>query len=146
MAANIQQITIEATIEASIEKVWNTWTNAEDIKEWNNANDDWHTPNAEIDLRPGGKFVYRMEAKDGSFGFDFEGRFNDIVINKLISYTIADGRKVRIAFSAIGNTTKVEETFEAETINSLDLQRQGWQAILNNFKTYVEGKNKNSSN
>jgi uncharacterized protein YndB with AHSA1/START domain len=132
-------LTIEATINAPIEKVWQYWVMPEHITQWNNASDDWHTPHAENDLRVGGKFLSRMEAKDGSFGFDFIGTYNDIVPNQRIVYTIADGRKVSIDFSAAGNATKVTETFEAESVNAVELQRNGWQTILNNFKKYTEG-------
>jgi uncharacterized protein YndB with AHSA1/START domain len=105
---------------------------------WNSASDDWHTTKSTNDLRAGGKFSSRMEAKDGSFGFDFEGVYDTVVINQLIEYTLGDNRKVTIQFSTIGNQTTVIETFDAETENSIDLQRNGWQAIMNNFKKYVE--------
>ena len=131
-------ITVENTVKAPVEKVWSFWTKPEHITKWNNASDDWHTPHAENDLRTGGKFLARMEAKDGSFGFDFGGVYDEVKTNELISYTIGDGRKVAIEFTDNGNETKVVETFEAEDINSIDLQRTGWQAILDNFKKYVE--------
>jgi uncharacterized protein YndB with AHSA1/START domain len=131
-------ITVENTVNAPIEKVWDYWTKTEHVKHWNNASDDWHTPNAENDLRVGGNFVYRMEAKDGSFGFDFGGVYDSVDINKFIEYTIGDGRKVEITFEADGDKTKVTESFEAENMNSPELQKQGWQAILDNFKKYTE--------
>ena len=135
---NTTLITVEATVNASTEKVWKLWTEPEHITKWNNASDDWHTPHAENDLREGGKFMCRMEAKDGSFGFDFGGVYNEVKNNEYIAYTMNDGRKAEITFTANGNDTTISETFEAETENSIDLQRGGWQAILNNFKKYTE--------
>jgi uncharacterized protein YndB with AHSA1/START domain len=131
-------ITIENTINAPVEKVWKFWTGPEHIKKWNNASADWHTLHAENDLRVGGKFVSRMEAKDGSFGFDFGGVYDDVRLNEFIAYTLGDGRKVKIFFSELGNETKVVETFEAENLNSIEMQKEGWQAILDNFKKYTE--------
>lgn len=131
-------ITVENTINATVEKVWQYWTKPEYIIQWNNASDDWHTPRAENDLRVGGKFVSRMEAKDGSFGFDFGGVYNAVTTNEYIEYTLGDGRKVKINFTAGEDKTNVKESFEAETQNSVEMQRGGWQAILDNFKKYVE--------
>ena len=131
-------LTVENIIDAPVAKVWEYWTKPEHITKWNNASDDWHTPRAENDLRTGGKFSSRMEAKDGSFGFDFGGVYDDVITNKYIEYTLGDGRKVKIDFTPEGSTTKVSESFEAETMNSVDLQKSGWQAILNNFKNYTE--------
>ena len=131
-------ITIETTINAPVEKVWKFWTLPEHITKWNSASDDWHTPKAENDLRVGGKFAARMEAKDGSFGFDFGGVYDAVKTNELIEYTLGDGRKVAVHFTPNGNETKLSETFEAENTNSIEMQRSGWQAILNNFKKYVE--------
>lgn len=131
-------LTVEATINAPIEKVWNFWTSPEHITQWNNASPDWHTPKAENDLRVGGKFISRMEAKDGSFGFDFWGIYDEVVPNKVIAYTMGDGRKAKILFTTEGSAVKISETFEAENENPLDMQKTGWQAILNNFKKYVE--------
>jgi len=136
---NKPQITIEATINAPVEKVWKLWTGPEHIVKWNNASDDWHTTRAENDLRPGGKFLSRMEAKDGSFGFDFGGVYDEVITNKLIRYTIGDGRKVKVDFISNNNETKVITVFEAESQNPIEMQRGGWQAILNNFKKYAEG-------
>lgn len=133
-------VTVEVTVNAPIEKAWEVFTTPEHITKWNHASDDWHSPNAENDLRPGGTFVYRMEAKDGSFGFDFSGVYDEVKTNELITYTLGDGRKASIAFKAESDATKVTETFEAENVNSIELQRGGWQAILDNFKTVVEGK------
>ena len=131
-------ITVEATINSSVEKVWNLWTDPKHILHWNNASNDWHTPKAENDLRVGGKFLSRMEAKDGSFGFDFSGVYDEVKTHQLIAYTIDDGRKVKITFTGNDNETKVEETFEAENTHPIEMQRGGWQAILDNFKKYVE--------
>lgn len=131
-------ITVETLIEAPVEKVWQNWTTPEHITKWNNASDDWHTPFAENDLRVGGKFLSRMEAKDGSFGFDYAGVYDEITTNKMIAYTLADDRKVKVTFTRESNATKVIESFKAETENSLELQQSGWQAILNNFKKYIE--------
>jgi len=132
------QITIEATVNAPIEKVWDAYTDPKQITQWNSPSDDWHSPRAENELRPGGSFNYRMEAKDGSFGFDFGGTFDEVKPNELLSYTIGDGRKVENVFIQEGNATKVTVTFEAENQNSIEMQRGGWQAILNNFKKYAE--------
>lgn len=131
-------ITIEAIIKAPVEKVWKLWNNPEDIKNWCSASDDWHVPKAENNLKAGGTFTTRMEAKDGSFGFDFGGVYDEIKNNDLIAYTLGDGRKVKIVFTSIGNETKVVETFDPESENPIEMQRDGWQAILNNFKKYVE--------
>ena len=132
------KITVQATVNAPVEKVWNYWTTPEHIKKWNNASPDWHTPRAENDLKVGGKFLSRMEAKDGSFGFDFHGTYDAVVNLKLIAITLGDDRKLEINFTSYGNETTVIETFEAETENSVELQKGGWQAILNNFKKYTE--------
>jgi uncharacterized protein YndB with AHSA1/START domain len=131
-------ITVESTVKASVEKVWKLWTGSEHITKWNSASDDWHSPFAENDLRVGGKFLARMEAKDGSFGFDFWGVYDQVKTNELIEYTLGDGRKVIIHFTGEGNKTKVVETFEAESTNPIDMQRGGWQAILDNFTKYAE--------
>ncbi|NDP27831.1 MAG: polyketide cyclase [Flavobacterium sp.] len=135
---NKKTITVEILVKASIEKVWEFWTKPEHITKWNAASEDWHTTGAENDLRIGGKFLSRMEAKDGSFGFDFEGIYNSILPNEEISYTLSDDRKVIIIFLQTENKVKITQTFEAENINSIQLQKLGWQAILNNFKMYVE--------
>jgi uncharacterized protein YdhG (YjbR/CyaY superfamily)/uncharacterized protein YndB with AHSA1/START domain len=131
-------IKVEALIKVPVIKLWEYWTMPEHIIKWNNASEDWHTPNAENDLRTGGKFLYRMEAKDGSFGFDFEGTYDTVKVNELIEYKIADGRKVRVTFSKAGKKTIIVQTFEAENVHSLEQQRSGWQAILDNFKNYSE--------
>ena len=109
---------------------------------WNNASNDWHTPRAENDLKVRGKFLYRMEAKDGSSGFDFDGTYEQVKTNELIAYSISDGRKVQVMFTKDDNTrTKMVTIFEAESTNPIEMQRDGWQAILNNFKKYVETRN-----
>lgn len=132
-------ITVATVVKAPIEKVWKSWTDPKSIIHWNNASDDWHTPKAENDLRKDGKFNFTMAAKDGSVSFDFEGVYTNVELHNVIEYTIADGRKVKIVFSSNGNETKVNETFEAESTNSVELQRGGWQSILDNFRKYTEG-------
>ena len=131
-------ITVRTSVIAPVETVWKHWTSPDSITQWNNASEDWHTAKASNDLRKDGKFSYRMEARDKSIGFDFEGVYYNVIVNKQIDYTLADGRKVKITFSNNGKTTDVIETFEAEEINSIDLQRNGWQAILDNFKKFTE--------
>lgn len=132
------QITISTSINAPIEKVWEVWNDPNHIENWNAASDDWHTTSAKNDLRKGGKISSRMEAKDGSAGFDFEGIYDEVIPKGHLAYTLTDGRKVSVTFKANGKTTVVEESFEAESENSREMQRQGWQAILDNFKKYVE--------
>lgn len=132
------KITIEATIAADTKKVWNAWTNPEDIKKWNFASDDWQCPKASNDLRVGGKYAARMEAKDGSFGFEFEAVYNEIIDQKKITYTMEDGRKATTTFEDLNGKTKVTTVFDAEKENPEEMQKQGWQAILNNFKKHVE--------
>jgi uncharacterized protein YndB with AHSA1/START domain len=131
-------ITVEVLVNAPLEIVWQYWTAPKHITQWYNASDDWHAPQAENDLQVNGKFSTTMAAKDGSFSFDFAGVYTGIRQNKLIEYTLNDGRKVSITFSGQGKQTKVVETFETENINSPELQRGGWQAILDNFKRYTE--------
>ena len=131
-------ITVENTINAPVEKVWAYWSAPEHITKWNNASEDWHSPRAENDLRTGGKFSTRMEAKDGSMGFDFGGTYDEVKTNEVIAYTMSDGRKVVVNFTIVGDQTKVIETFDAEETNPIEMQRGGWQAILDNFKKYVE--------
>ena len=132
------KITVETTVNAPVEKVWEYWTTPKHIKQWNTATDDWHTTYAENDLRVGGKFLSRMEAKDGSSGFDFGGVYDKITENDFIKYTIGDGRKVEITFSGEGNETTIVESFETEDTHSIEMQRSGWQAILDSFKKYTE--------
>jgi uncharacterized protein YndB with AHSA1/START domain len=131
-------ITVENTVNAPVEKVWEYWTKPEHITKWNYASDDWHSPWAKNDLREGGSFAARMEAKDGSMGFDFGGVYDKLKPNEYMEYTLGDGRKVIINFTRSGNTTKVVESFEAENTHSIELQKGGWQAILDNFKKYTE--------
>lgn len=136
--SNKPTITIETTVNATIDQVWKAWNAPEHITQWAIGSPDWHTPRAENDLRVGGAFLTRMEAKDGSTGFDFTGTYEEVQRHKTIAYTMDDGRKVRIMFADTGRAVKIVETFEAETQNPLELQREGWQTILNNFKKHVE--------
>lgn len=138
MEAVNQTITVETTVHVPAEQVWEFWTEPQHITKWSFASDDWHAPNAENDLRVGGKFHTRMEAKDGSFGFDFGGVYDDVRLHEFISYTLGDGRKVEITFIRQDNDTKVVETFEPETTNPAEMQKAGWQAFLDNFKKYSE--------
>jgi uncharacterized protein YndB with AHSA1/START domain len=132
------KITVETTVNAPISRVWESWTNPEHIIKWNNASDDWHTPRAENDLRIGGRFLSRMEAKDGSSGFDFEGIYDNVRIHELIEYTMSDGRKVKVTFSGNENSSRITTVFEAEETNPVEMQKKGWQSILDNFKKYTE--------
>ena len=132
------KIMIETLVNSDLETVWAAWNDPEAIKQWNAASDDWHTPQASVDLRAGGKFTSRMEAKDGSAGFDFEGIYTSVEPNKLIEYKMADDREVSVEFSETDNGVLVKETFDAETENDPEMQRAGWQAILDTFAKYVE--------
>jgi uncharacterized protein YndB with AHSA1/START domain len=132
------KITVEAHVKANLDSVWDAWNNPADIKQWNAASDDWHTTRSTVDLREGGKFSARMEAKDGSQGFDFEGTYTRIVPQKLIEYRMTDGREVKVQFSKKADGVLVRETFDAETENDPEFQREGWQAILDNFARHVE--------
>ena len=134
----LTSITVETLINAPIEKVWKFWSDPEHITQWCQASDDWHAPYADNDLRDGGKFRTTMAAKDGSFSFEFEGVYTKVREHEFIAYTMADGRKVAVQFESQGNQTKVTETFDPESENSVEMQQQGWQAILDNFKKYVE--------
>jgi uncharacterized protein YndB with AHSA1/START domain len=136
----MEKITVEVTISAELEHVWEFWTNPEHIKKWNNATTDWHTTYAENDLKVGGTFLSRMEAVDGSFAFDFTGKYDNVMLKELIEYTLDDNRKVQINFAGNDNETTILETFEAESENPKEMQKEGWQLILNNFKNYVESK------
>lgn len=133
-----QLITVEVSVKARIEEVWKRWTTPEDIICWNHASDDWHCPSAENNLVAGSRFNYRMAAKDGSFAFDFEGIYDQVIPHQLITYTMLDGRKVRIEFKEVGSETAVKESFEAESQNPAEMQQMGWQMILNNFKAHTE--------
>jgi uncharacterized protein YndB with AHSA1/START domain len=132
-----EKITVEANVAAPIGQVWRAWNTPEDIKQWNAASDDWHTTQSTVDLRVGGTFSSRMEAKDGSMGFDFAGTFTKLIENQLIESSFGD-RTLRVEFISGPDSVTVRETFDPETTHSLELQRQGWQAILNNFKKHVE--------
>lgn len=132
------KITIKTTVDAPIEKVWSAWTEPEHIVQWNFASDDWHCPSAEIDLTVGRKFKYRMEAKDGSMGFDFEGTFKAIDPGREIQFALDDGRRVTVSFEESSSGVRVIETFEAENELTGEQQRQGWKSILNNFRKHVE--------
>ena len=134
------RITVEATVNAPIAKVWKAWNTPSDIMEWNAADPSWQTPSSENDLRVGGKFKNRMEAKDGSFGFDFEGIYDTVDLHKEITYTMSDGRQATTLFTEESGKTHVKTTFDAEKENDPEMQQQGWQAILNNFVKYIESK------
>lgn len=140
MSIEKQAVVVEVTVTASIEKVWQYWTEPEHITGWNFASNDWQCPSSTNDLRVGGVFSARMEAKDGSSGFDFSGTYTEVVPDERIAYVMAgeDARKVDVTFTDVGNGILVTETFETETENPIDMQRAGWQAILDNFKKYVE--------
>jgi len=131
-------ITVESVVKAPVEKVWKYWSEPEHIKKWAFASDDWHAPHVENDLRKDGQFKTTMAAKDGSFSFDFGGVYTNVQPNKVIEYTIGDGRKVKVLFSGNEIETKITETFEAESQNPIEMQRGGWQAILDNFKKHTE--------
>lgn len=135
---NNTAITVTATVNAPVAKVWELWNQPEHITNWCHASDDWHAPYADNDLRVDGKFKTTMAAKDGSFSFDFGGVYTDVVENSLIAYGLEDGRKVKIEFVAHDDVTTVTETFDPESINPIEMQRGGWQAILDNFKKYTE--------
>ena len=134
------KIAIETTVRAPLESVWKAWTSPDDIVQWNAASDDWHTPSATVDLRVGGTFTSRMEAKDGSMGFDFEGTYTDVVAHERLAYAMDDGREVVIEFLPRGGEVVVRETFDAEASNPVEMQRDGWQAILDRFARYVEAQ------
>ena len=133
-----KMITIEARVNAPVEKVWQFWAGPEHIKQWNTASDDWHTTKSENDLREGGTFSARMEAKDGSFGFDFEAIYDEVVDGEKFTYTMLDGRKASVEFKKDGDQTNIVVSFDAENENPEEMQKNGWQAILNNFKSYAE--------
>jgi uncharacterized protein YndB with AHSA1/START domain len=131
-------ITIETLVNAPVEKVWGNWNEPKHITQWCQASPDWHAPYADNDLRVNGTFKTTMAAKDGSMSFDFGGVYTTVQENKLIEYTMGDGRKVSVTFSDLGGSTKVVETFEAEDTNPVEMQRGGWQAILDSFKSHTE--------
>lgn len=132
------KITVETLVSASIEKVWNHWTNPSSIEKWNHASDDWHCPFAANNLTEGGRFIYTMASTNGEFCFDFEGVYTDIRLFELIKYQIVDGREVEIKFTRVGDKTLVTEIFDPENVHPAEMQRAGWQAILDNFKKVAE--------
>jgi uncharacterized protein YndB with AHSA1/START domain len=134
------QITVEALVRAHPDAVWVAWNDPEDIRQWNAASDDWHTTRAAVDLREGGTFSARMEARDGSAGFDFEGTYTRVVPRELIEYEMSDGREVRVEFAEVPGGVRVRETFDAEDENPAEMQRAGWQAILDRFARHVEAQ------
>lgn len=138
--SNFSKITVEALVNKNVADLWPLYTEPQHMTKWNQASDDWHSPRAENDLKDGGRFVIRMEAKDGSMGFDFSGTYNEVILHKKIHYTMDDTREAETTFSDENGKTKITITFDAETENSLDMQRSGWRAILNSFKTYAEAR------
>lgn len=134
----MSKIKIQTIIVAPLRKVWDSWTDPKHITKWNFATSDWQCSRVTNDLRVGGKYSARMEVKDGSMGFDFHATYNEVIELKKITYTMGDGRQAITKFEDLGGTTKVSTTFDAETQNSEEIQKNGWQAILDNFKTYVE--------
>jgi uncharacterized protein YndB with AHSA1/START domain len=134
------KITVETIVKAQLNQVWDAWNNPADINQWNSAQEDWHTTRSTVDLREGGKFTSRMEAKDGSEGFDFEGIYTRVIPQKTIEYRMGDGREVKVEFTENADGVQVKETFDPENENPPELQRQGWQAILDNFSRHVEAK------
>jgi uncharacterized protein YndB with AHSA1/START domain len=133
-----QSITVQADVKAPVEKVWKLWTDVEHVKQWNSASPDWHTPNGRNDLRVGGTYSYTMAAKDGSVSFDFGGTYTKVDQHRVIESKLGDDRMVKVIFEKSGSGTRVVETFDAEEQNSVEMQRGGWQAILDNFKKYAE--------
>lgn len=131
-------ITVKCKVEAPIEVVWKLWTTPEHITKWNNASEDWHTPYSENDLKVGGKFKSTMAAKDGTMSFDFEGVYTEVKNHSFIEYKLADDRKVDIYFISLEDGVEIIESFDPENQNSEEMQREGWQAILDNFKKYAE--------
>ena len=139
-SSDIMKITVEKLVNADIESVWRAWTTPDDIKQWNAASDDWHTTKASVDLREGGAFSSRMEAKDGSMGFDFAGTYTRIETHRLIEASFLGERMLNVAFEASPEGVMVRETFDAEETHPMEQQREGWQAILNNFARHVESQ------
>jgi uncharacterized protein YndB with AHSA1/START domain len=134
------KITVETRIRADIKAVWSAYSDPDDITQWNSPSDDWHTPRSRVDLREGGSFSSRMEARDGSMGFDFEGTYTRVVPQELIEYRMSDGREVAVRFEQEPDGVRLRVTFDAESENPAEMQQQGWQAILDSFGRYVEGK------
>lgn len=131
------KITVEALVRAPLAEVWRCWTSPAEIVQWNAASDDWHTPSASVDLQPGGRFCSRMEARDGSMGFDFEGSYTRVLDQQLIECEFG-GRTLQVEFIASPEGVRVRETFDAESTHSIEAQRSGWQAILDRFARHVE--------
>lgn len=134
----LKTITLETLVSVSLEKAWETWIQPQHVTQWNFASPDWHCPSAQTELKVGGKFSSRMEARDGSFGFDFWGIYDEIVPLSLLRITMGDGRKMEVRFEPLNSKVKVTERFETEDLNTAERQREGWQAILNNYKAYAE--------
>ncbi len=134
------RITVQTTVAAPAARVWDFYTGPEHIVHWNAASADWHTPRAENDVRVGGRFVHHMAARDGSVGFDFEGTYTQVVLQQLLAYTMPDGRRVETTFEEDGGVTKVTTVFDTDGQHPEELQQQGWQAILDNFKAYAEAR------
>ena len=139
------KITVETAVRAPLEAFWSAWSDPDQIKRWNAPTDEWHTTRSSVDLREGGRFHSRMEAKDGSAGFDFEGTYTRVVPQKTIDFRMDDGRKVNIEFIERPEDVVVKETFDAETESTLAIQRLGWQAILDNFGQHVEARFKGAN-
>ncbi|HYG17091.1 MAG TPA: SRPBCC family protein [Bacteroidia bacterium] len=133
-----QKVTVQTVVNAPVEKVWNYWNAPEHVTKWNTPHESWHCPSGRNDLRVGGDFSFRMEARDGSTGFDFGGIYHEVKTNEKIAYTMSDDRTVSVTFTQVGDQTKVTETFDAENTHPVDFQRDGWQAILDNFKKHTE--------
>ncbi len=131
-------ITIETTVHAPLSHVWACWTDPAHITQWLHASDDWECPSAHNDVRVGGRFSSRMQAKDGSAGFDFEGTYTTVEPERVLAYSMDDGRTVRIAFTPTADGVHIAETFDPETEHPIDMQREGWQSILDTFATYIE--------
>ena len=137
---NKTKITVETTVALPVAKVWKIWNDPQDIMKWCQASPEWHVPYAENEVRTGGKFKTTMAAKDGSMSFDFEGVYTQVKENEVIAYAIPDGRTVHVTFTSVGDATKIVETFDPENENPHEMQKGGWQAILNSFKNYAETK------
>lgn len=135
---NATKVTVETTVNAPLAKVWDTWNGPTHITKWNSASPDWHCPKAESDLRTGGKFSSRMEARDGSMGFDFGGVYDEVRDQEFIAYTMGDGRKVEVKFAPEGSGTRISQTFDAENMHPVEFQKAGWQSIMDNHKKYTE--------
>ena len=134
----MEKITVQIIVNEPVEKVWDSYTNPKHIVKWNQASPDWHSPRAENDLKVGGRFITRMEAKDGSAGFDFGGVYTEVTPMKSFAYIMDDKRNVTVAFEEMGNSTSITVTFDPENENPIEMQRGGWQAILESFKKYTE--------